>query len=177
MGNCKLQSTYYEKPSLVAPCFPFWIFMRTFAKMGFFFISIFYVTMICCASVKKSRTVNLVFPGRPIWNRTAIYKPKKFGTLLFFLLVGSNGLTVMMYFTFLLVILVSAASAAEDTSPVKIKMLTSKPEVYKGEVITVQCLVTNHVADWDEITVEINRSVFNRWESKKKRLHLRTNSL
>ena len=68
----------------------------------------------------------------------------------------------MMYFTFLLVILVSAASAAEDISPVKIKMLTSKPEVYKGEVITVQCLVTNHVADWDEITVEINRSVFNR---------------
>ena len=68
----------------------------------------------------------------------------------------------MMYFPFLLVILVSAASAAEDTNPVKIKMLTSKPEVYKGEVITVQCLVTNHVADWDEITVEINRSVFNR---------------
>ena len=68
----------------------------------------------------------------------------------------------MMYFTFLLVVLVSAASAAEDISPVKIKMLTSKPEVYKGEVITVQCLVTNHVADWDEITVEINRSVFNR---------------
>ena len=68
----------------------------------------------------------------------------------------------MMYLTFLLVVLVSAASAAEDISPVKIKMLTSKPEVYKGEVITVQCLVTNHVADWDEITVEINRSVFNR---------------
>ena len=67
-----------------------------------------------------------------------------------------------MYFTFLLAILVSAASAAEDISPVKIKMLTSKPEVYKGEVITVQCLVTNHVADWDEITVEINRSVFKR---------------
>ena len=68
----------------------------------------------------------------------------------------------MMYFTVLLLILVSAASAAEDISPVKIKMLTSKPEVYKGEVITVQCLVTNHVADWDEITVEINRSVFKR---------------
>ena len=51
----------------------------------------------------------------------------------------------------------------DDNSPVKIKMMTSKPEVYKGEVITVQCLVTNHEPDWDEITVEINRSVFNRY--------------
>lgn len=55
----------------------------------------------------------------------------------------------------------SAEDVEDDNSPVKIKMMTSKPEVYKGEVITVQCLVTNHEPDWDEITVEINRSVFN----------------
>ena len=57
----------------------------------------------------------------------------------------------------------SAEDVEDDNSPVKIKMMTSKPEVYKGEVITVQCLVTNHEPDWDEITVEINRSVFNRY--------------
>ena len=65
----------------------------------------------------------------------------------------------------------------DDNSPVKIKMMTSKPEVYKGEVITVQCLVTNHEPDWDEITVEINRSVFNRYvvlDTRKNRCQART---
>ena len=46
--------------------------------------------------------------------------------------------------------------------PVKIKYMTSRAEVFKGEMITVQCLVTSHEQNWDEITVEINRSVFNR---------------
>ena len=71
-----------------------------------------------------------------------------------------------MYLAFLISMAFVASKAVEDieddNSPVKIKMMTSKPEVYKGEVITVQCLVTNHEPDWDEITVEINRSVFNR---------------
>jgi len=49
----------------------------------------------------------------------------------------------------------------KDSPPVKIKYMTSRAEVFKGEMITVQCLVTSHEQNWDEITVEINRSVFN----------------
>ena len=51
----------------------------------------------------------------------------------------------------------------KDSPPVKIKYMTSRAEVFKGEMITVQCLVTSHEQNWDEITVEINRSVFNRY--------------
>ena len=70
-----------------------------------------------------------------------------------------------MIYRILLAILLNLAlkaNAEEKDSPVKIKYMTSRPEVFKGEMITVQCLVTSHEQNWDKITVEINRSVFNR---------------
>ena len=77
----------------------------------------------------------------------------------------------IMIFRILLAILLNLALVALKTNaeekdspppPVKIKYMTSRAEVFKGEMITVQCLVTSHEQNWDEITVEINRSVFNR---------------
>ena len=73
----------------------------------------------------------------------------------------------MIYRIFLAILLNLALKAnaeeEKDSIPaVKIKYMTSRPEVFKGEMITVQCLVTSHEQNWDEITVEINRSVFNR---------------
>ena len=62
-----------------------------------------------------------------------------------------------------LVALKTNAEEEKDSPPVKIKYMTSRAEVFKGEMITVQCLVTSHEQNWDEITVEINRSVFNRY--------------
>ena len=90
--------------------------------------------------------------------------------LLNFQISSLQWVKIMIYRIFLaillnlaLVALKSNAEEEKDSIPaVKIKYMTSRPEVFKGEMITVQCLVTSHEQNWDEITVEINRSVFNR---------------
>ena len=87
--------------------------------------------------------------------------------LLNFQISSLQWVKIMIYRIFLAILLNLALKAnaeeEKDSIPaVKIKYMTSRPEVFKGEMITVQCLVTSHEQNWDEITVEINRSVFNR---------------